>query len=567
VIACAFIFGVAFGSQAKTTTSYALSGGTRLAAGATNGDGATNQAAFGASAGNGLGSATGHRATDPFVPQLAPALLYFSARPSTSSDTESRNVSTPFAFAATKPDLPLLRTTTGGTSRARRANDTPSPSSAPQSSSAPAPPVPVQNSTPITISDVHTVALTPFSATIEWKTSEEVSSQVAYGLDTPTVWTPADAATTSHVATVGGLVDGTTYRLRVDAKASDGRTASSPLVVTTPSLPAHHPNPALTVHNDGFQLDGRATIPTIVWAACADQIPSLLAVGIDTFLGKNCGDGSREVAALGARGQYIGDAFQPATPGAAGSFLPDEWDTHLPNDLTSADVQRQLPDNAGGSPRFLTLTNHFFSGAAPLPQGRGMYPALVANADVIGFDLYPLENWCRYDDFAKVFDSQRELTQLAAGKPTYQWIETAHMDCADPSLDPTPQTVHAETWLAAAGGAHAIGYFPKDFSPSVGEQIARDKRELEALAPALVEPPVDATGSGKVRVGAREHNGAIYVIAVNASREPSTSAISVPALGNRSLAALDGSHPVTAANGTFTDSFEPLEVRIYVAAP
>ena len=112
-----------------------------------------------------------------------------------------------------------------------------------------------------------------------------------------------------------------------------------------------------------------------------------------------------------------------------------------------------------------------------------------------------------------------------------------------------------------------MGYFPKDFSAEIGAEIARDKREMEALAPALVEPAIDATGSGNVRVGAREHNGAVYVIAVNASREPSTSAINVPALGNRPLASLDGSHSVTAANGSFTDSFGPLEVRIYAAAP
>jgi hypothetical protein len=567
LIAGAFVFGLSFGDQARTTT-YALSSGSRLAAAAPGAAAANETALAGATTDNGLGSATMHPATDPFLPQFGPALLYFSPRSSTTTSRAPGGASTPFAFAATKPGLPLLRTTTTDTTRSTGTNDAPPSSSAPTGSSAsPAPPAPpVRNTTPITISDVRTVALTPFSATIEWRTSEPVSAQVAYGSDAPTVWTPADGDSTSHVATVNGLVDGTSYRLRIDAKADDGRTASSPLVVTTPSLPVQHANPTLTVHNDSFQLDNRPTIPTIVWAACADQIPSLLAAGIDTFMGKNCGDGSREVAALGGHGFFIGDAFQPATPGAAGSFLPDEWDTNLPNDLTSADVQREIPDNVSGT-RFLTLTNHFFSNAAPLPQGRGMYPALIANADVIGFDLYPLENWCRYDDFGKVFDSQRELTQLAAGKPTYQWIETARMDCPDPSLEPTPQTVHAETWLALAGGAHAIGYFPKDFSPAIGDQIVHDKRDMEALAPALVEPPIDATGSGNVRVGARQHNGAIYVVAVNASREPSTSAISVPALGNRSLSALDGSHSVTAVNGTFTDTFDPLEVRIYVAAP
>jgi hypothetical protein len=254
-------------------------------------------------------------------------------------------------------------------------------------------------------------------------------------------------------------------------------------------------------------------------------------------------------------------------PGAAGSFLPDEWDAHLTSNVTAADLQEKIPNNGGG-PRFLTLTNHFFSHAAPLPTGRGMYPALVANADVLGFDLYPLENWCRWDDFAKVFDSQRELVGLAAGKPTFQWIEASHMDCGDPVLNPTPQTVRAETWLAVAGGAHAIGYFPKDFSPEIGAEIAREKREFQTLTPALVEPATEATADNdKVRVGARDHNGAIYVIAVNASRAPVTTTINVPALGNRSLVSLDGMRSGTAANGAFTDTFAPLDVHIYIAAP
>jgi hypothetical protein len=63
------------------------------------------------------------------------------------------------------------------------------------------------------------------------------------------------------------------------------------------------------------------------------------------------------------------------------------------------------------------------------------------------------------------------------------------------------------------------------------------------------------------------HNGAIYVIAVNATRQSVTSTITVPALRGRTLTSLDGSRTVTAANGAFTDSFGPLEVHIYISAP
>ena len=78
---------------------------------------------------------------------------------------------------------------------------------------------------------------------------------------------------------------------------------------------------------------------------------------------------------------------------------------------------------------FLTLTNHFYTGAAALPWGRGIYPPLIAKADVVGFDLYPLQEWCKPERMADVFYAQRELVNLAAGKPTFQWIEANDWKC------------------------------------------------------------------------------------------------------------------------------------------
>jgi hypothetical protein len=241
----------------------------------------------------------------------------------------------------------------------------------------------------------------------------------------------------------------------------------------------------------------------------------------------------------------------------------------LPADLTTADALRMVPETPGSGPRFLTLTNHFYSRANPLPQGRGMYPALAASADVLGFDLYPLQNWCRWDSFGDVFDSQLDLVALGRGRPTFQWIEARRMDCMGAQLDPTPETVRAEAWLSIAGGAHAIGYFPNNWSVDVGAEIARTNHEIQSLVPALVEPAIAASVApgSPVRAGGREHNGAVYVIAVNASRSPATASINVPVVGDRVLRSLDGQHTVTASSGSFTDSFGPLEVRLYVASP
>ena len=65
----------------------------------------------------------------------------------------------------------------------------------------------------------------------------------------------------------------------------------------------------------------------------------------------------------------------------------------------------------------------------------------------------------------------------------------------------------------------AIGYFPNNWNAEVGREIARTNQEITTLVPALVEPNIAASASlgSYVKVGAREHNGAVYVIAVNAT--------------------------------------------------
>ena len=429
-------------------------------------------------------------------------------------------------------------------------------------------PPPAPSGPPPSIADVHTVALTPFSATLAWRTNEAATSRVAYGLDTPVIWTAPTPSGTTHEATVIGLTFSSSYQLDVTATSADGRSAVSQFVLTTP--PLNGPVQA-TTGNGAILLNGQPSFPKMVWEQCPDAVAGNLAVGIDLFMANGCGDSGQLASWLNGTAFTVGDAKeQPADrAGSIGTYLPDEWDTHLPNDFSAADAYRLVPPTSGSGPRFLTLTNHFYSRAAPLPQGRGMYPGLVASADVLGFDLYPLQNWCRYESFHDVFDAQLDLVAIARGKPTFQWIEARRMDCGGDQLDPTPATVRAEAWLAIAGGAHAIGYFPNNWNADVGAEIALTNHEISTLVPALVEPPIAASVSlgSPVKVGARDHNGAVYVIAVNSSREPATTTITVPALVDRTLVSLDGQHKVQASGGSFSPSLAPLEARIYIAAP
>jgi hypothetical protein len=421
---------------------------------------------------------------------------------------------------------------------------------------------------PPEIENVHTLSLTPFSATIAWQTNVPATSRIAYGLDAPVLWTAPSSATTEHQATLTGLTFSSSYKVAVTAANEGGPGRVDEYLLTTPALsgPVH-----ATTSDGAILLNGQPWFPKMVWAQCTDGVGGNLAVGIDLFMGNGCGTGADLAKWVTGRAFVVADAQAPATAraGTVGTHLPDEWDTHLPGDLTTADAMRLVPETPGSGPRFLTLTNHFYSRASALPQGKGMYPALAASADVLGFDLYPLQNWCRWDSFGDVFDSQLDLVALGRGRPTFQWIEARRMDCFGAELDPTPETVRAESWLSIAGGARAIGYFPNNWSLAVGEEIARTNHEIQSLTPALVEPAIAASVApgSPVRAGAREHNGAVYVIAVNASRDAATASINVPALGDRVLRSLDGQQTLTASGGSFSDSFGPLEVRIYVASP
>jgi hypothetical protein len=439
-----------------------------------------------------------------------------------------------------------------------------SPSETTTTATTPAQPV----GPPPEIQNVHTTSLTPFSATIAWRTSVPATSRIAYGLDAPVLWTAPNIAATEHHATLNGLTFSSSYKVAVTAANEGGPAGVEEYVLTTPALSG----PVQMTTSDGvILLNGQPSFPKLVWAQCPDAVAGNLAVGIDLFMGNGCGTGADLASWVSGRAFVLANAQAPAAAraGTVGTHLPDEWDTHLPGDLTTADALRLVPEIPGSGPRFLTLTNHFYSRASALPQGKGMYPALAASADVLGFDLYPLQNWCRFDSFGDVFDSQLDLVALGRGRPTFQWIEARRMDCMGDQLDPTPETVRAEAWLSIAGGAHAIGYFPSNWSFEVGAEIARTNHEIQGLVPALVEPAIAASVSlgSSVKAGAREHNGAVYVIAVNASRSAATASINVPALGDRVLRSLDGQHTLTASGGSFTDSFGPLEVRVYVAAP
>jgi hypothetical protein len=448
----------------------------------------------------------------------------------------------------------------GGAKRPAVAPPPPPPTAATTTAQPPPPPPPPPPSTTapsggLAITSFAATSLSPYTATISWQTSKPATATFAWGLPDsgPTLWAPATAAGSFALP---GLVAGTAYRVWLTVSAG-GQQAQATLNVQTPPPGS----PTVAIAGDTVLLDGQPFFPLMVWSLCPNGYGPALLVGIDLFAENPCGTGlADQLTALAGKALSAGVIGEPPAtgPGLIGWFYEDEGDT-------KGLIPEAMQPPASGI-TFLTLSNHFFSGAAQLPNGKTLYPGLVARAGVVGFDLYPLQGWCKPDRLGDVYTAQQELVALAKGRPTFQWIEAGPMLCPEQGT-PTPEEVRAESWLAIAAGAHGLGFFPSQWQPPVAAAITQVTHDVKALGPALLTPAVPADGTAPLRIVAHGYAGALYVIAVNPTFQPVQATIHVPGLAGRGLGVLDEGRQVAASGDSFSDAFAPLGVHVYVVAP
>ena len=453
----------------------------------------------------------------------------------------------------------------------------------------------------------------PFTAVVRWRVPEAARVVVEVGTDDRYgIWTPTTVArgAVADRTTLLGLEPATTYRFRVVARWQNGmrteargsfRTdpwphATSAIAVPTaaasvsgggssspgspyalppalppgvggtpPSAPSTPSGSPVIGSSSPLLVNGNPIFPRMVWRQCPSYYPTSIGAGINVFLGVSCDTPSEQLSRLAGRALSTVDVKTPGIsgPGMIGWHLPDEADV-------SVGPASSLPSpKADGRVTFLTLTDKFATGTAPGPHGKDIYPEYFARADVIGFDTYPLEVRCSVEQIDNVYWMQRELVQLASGKPTFQWIEAGPMEHCRQNEDPTPAIVRAETWLAVAGGATGIGYFPDYWAEDIRNEIRLVNRDLVALAPALLSPAtrVAVPSQSTVRVAARRHNGAVYVVAVNTSTAPTKVSFSVQGLAGRKLRVFRDGRTVSTFGDVVADTLPGLGVAVYVAPP
>jgi hypothetical protein len=458
----------------------------------------------------------------------------------------------------------------------------------------------------------------PFSAVVKWNVPDAAKVVLEVGVDDRYgIWSPTTMARTELTArtTLAGLEPATQYKFRVLARWRNGQKseahgsfrtdawpgstaatavpaaaqaggsdgaggggsggAGSPFVLPPPAPPGTNPTPPAapsgsagttgTESSAPLRVNGNAIFPRMVWRQCPTYYPTSLGAGINLFLGVECSNTDEQFKRLAGRAMSTVDAKTPGIsgPGLIGWHLPDEADMSVRIPANMPDPQEQ------GRVTFLTVTDHFSVRAAPPEGGRDIYKDFFARADVVGFDTYPVEGRCKTDQFDNVYWMQRELVALTGGKPTFQWIEAGPMEHCRENVDPTPEVVRAETWLAIAGGARGIGYFPDWWVESIRSEVRQTNREILALAPALLSPSLRVNWStdSPVRVALRRYNGATYVIAANSSTSDAKVAFSVPGLSGRPLRVFRDGRVVKSFGDVVSDQLPGLGVAVYVVPP
>ena len=135
--------------------------------------------------------------------------------------------------------------------------------------------------------------------------------------------------------------------------------------------------------------------------------------------------------------------------------------------------------------------------------------------------------------------------------------------------------------MSITGGATAIGYFTHVWKPSYSQfgvpeenrkALRRINDQITRLAPAILgdewkrSVKIASAGDEKLAVLARQHEGRLYLFAVNYDPRDVKAEATIAVEGLKAgseVVVIDEARTLRSAAGTFTDTFEPLAVHLY----
>ena len=397
------------------------------------------------------------------------------------------------------------------------------------------------------------------------------------------------------------------------------------LVMSIPASSQEKLPPIETVEtgpNRELVVNGEAFFPLMSWLQAPEVFPLLRSLGFNTFCGNQKGVSAlRQCMEARKCGGYAVVHYDPEAVGDQGMLAwihgdePDMPRKAKNNDESSTDIRYEpKTDQAVTSemfrtirsgdnskrPVFMTCTAYFmdeFTNRYTALQKERYYPAFLKSCDVAGFDIYPVYGWNQAAWLNYPSSGTSQLVELTDGKPVYAWIETSKgskwVDY-EIQLDVLPVHTRYEVWGAIISGATAIGYFThswqpdfKEFSPT--EEMQRELKRLNSqiarLAPAILAPLSSRKVSMTIENGlschckVTRHRESLYLFAQISDLGENIAEVKqhemISPRGGEAHFQVDGlkkgavievvdeDRTITASEGGFEDSFDPLAEHIY----
>jgi hypothetical protein len=213
------------------------------------------------------------------------------------------------------------------------------------------------------------------------------------------------------------------------------------------------------------------------------------------------------------------------------------------------------------------------------------YKALIATSDWVSNDRYPVTGYLNEgatrNDLTLIgqpMDKIRGWTD----KPQFCYVETSSQQFISGARGVTPGELRAEIWLAIVHGVRGYVFFPQvvggsntsnDGTPDdVAAEMTIQNGIVARLAPVLqgeINPPsLGATVPAPLQAAWRDAPDGGYFIVVNPVGTAMTGAsITLTGVGaSASATVFNSSRQVAVTGGSFSDTFGPFAVNIYVVA-
>ncbi len=215
-----------------------------------------------------------------------------------------------------------------------------------------------------------------------------------------------------------------------------------------------------------------------------------------------------------------------------------------------------------------------------------MYAEYEKGADIVSFDIYPVNNtdstthgnlWY----VAQGVDRLRQWSEYK--KPVWNWIEVTGID--SPSGAPTPAQVKTEVWMSLVHGSMGVGYFCHVFSPTFIEAglladtamksaVQAINQQIHDLAPVLNTPSIanaatvsSSNSTVPVDLMVKRFGGTLYLFSVAMRRSATTATFTVRGPPSATVTVLGEARTLSLSAGAFSDAFAPYAVHLYRVGP